>query len=957
MSTPFHAKYYAHELVRRGGTGLDRLSRSLFDACVDLNPHQIEAAAFAIRSPISKGVLLADEVGLGKTIEAGLVLCQFWAERHRKLLVISPASIRKQWALELEEKFNLPTKVIDAKSYREARAEGIPNPFEADAIVITSMHFASRNVGDIRAVQWDLAVIDEAHKLRNAYRPSNRMGQNIRWGLEDRRKILLTATPLQNSLQEIFGLTTIIDERIFGDLPSFRTQYVNVGGDLDELRNRLQSYCTRTLRRQVVEYIQYTERKLITRPFNPTEQEHKLYEAVSGFLQRDDTYALPQQQRHLTTLIVRKLLASSPQAVAGTLEAMRDRLIAMRDNITSPADIAERIIEDEEIEEEILDELLDGENGEQEVEQQDIQSPPIDRKKLDAEIEELDRYVQWAQGIGIDTKTRALLKALEIGFESMAGMGAAQKAVVFTESRRTQRYLKDFLEANGYAGRVVTFNGTNREPESTRIYERWVKANAESGRVSGSRPVDVRTAIIEHFRDHASIMIATEAAAEGINLQFSSLVVNFDLPWNPQRIEQRIGRCHRYGQRHDVVVINFLNKRNEADRRVYELLNEKFSLFTGVFGASDEVLGSIESGVDFERRVLDIYQQCRSREEIEGAFKKLRTELDEKIETKLEDTRRILLEHFDEDVHARLRVNMEGTRQQLDRIGKIFWTLTKFILDRHAKFDDKSLTFGLTTSPIEAVHPGTYHLISKTQQNVPGEFLYRISHPLGEYVVQTGKEYPTPHAKVTFDITHHPAKISVIEELKGRSGWLILRRLAIDSFDREDYLLFSGFDDDGSQLDHETCEKFFNCQGTVSALDEMPSLVKERINTEAERHVKATISRSLEENNRHFNEARERLEKWADDMVLAAEKELKDTKERIKALNRQARLSTTTEDQHRIQDQIRDLEKKKRRQRQRIFDIEDEIIEKRNTLIEALEARMTQRTTTEDLFTIRWSVA
>jgi superfamily II DNA/RNA helicase len=130
--------------------------------------------------------------------------------------------------------------------------------------------------------------------------------------------------------------------------------------------------------------------------------------------------------------------------------------------------------------------------------------------------------------------------------------------------------------------------------------QRWVEKNRDSGRPSGSRAVDVRTALIEHFRDEASILLATEAAAEGINLQFCSLVVNYDLPWNPQRIEQRVGRCHRYGQQHDVVVINFLNERNEADRRVLELLGEKFSLFNGVFGASDEVLGTIESGVDFE---------------------------------------------------------------------------------------------------------------------------------------------------------------------------------------------------------------------------------------------------------------------------------------------------------------------------------------------------------------------
>jgi superfamily II DNA/RNA helicase len=130
-----------------------------------------------------------------------------------------------------------------------------------------------------------------------------------------------------------------------------------------------------------------------------------------------------------------------------------------------------------------------------------------------------------------------LLKALEIGFDKMTENGASKKVVIFTESRRTQQYLKDFLETNGYAGQLVTFNGTNTEPEATKIYEHWVAINAESGRVTGSRPVDIRTAIIEYFRDNASIMIATEAAAEGINLQFCSLVINFDLPWNPQRKE------------------------------------------------------------------------------------------------------------------------------------------------------------------------------------------------------------------------------------------------------------------------------------------------------------------------------------------------------------------------------------------------------------------------------------
>jgi SNF2 family DNA or RNA helicase len=354
MSTPYHARYFAYELTKEGGEGVERLSRSLFDACVDLNPHQIDAALFAVRSPISKGVLLADEVGLGKTIEAGIVLCEYWAERKRKLLVICPASIRKQWALEMSEKFNLPCDVLDAKSYGEIKASGYPMPFDSKNIVITSLNFASKYAEEIRAIPWNLVIIDEAHKLRNAYRQSNVMGQRIRWATEDRRKVLLTATPLQNSLIELYGLSTIIDERIFGDLPSYRTQFVNAGGDMAELRDRLRYFCTRTLRRQVVEYIQYTERKLITRPFKPTENEQKLYEAISAFLQRPDTYSLPQQQRHLTTLIVRKLLASSSRAVAGTMEAMRNRLMIMREKNTSNVPLAEQMITEEEIEDDMI---------------------------------------------------------------------------------------------------------------------------------------------------------------------------------------------------------------------------------------------------------------------------------------------------------------------------------------------------------------------------------------------------------------------------------------------------------------------------------------------------------------------------------------------------------------------------------------------------------------------------
>lgn len=949
--TNHHAKYYAHELTRQAaGDDVDRLSTSLFDASVDLNPHQIEAALFALRSPLSKGVVLADEVGLGKTIEAGLVLCQYWAERKRKLLIICPASLRRQWAAELSEKFNLPTVILDATSLRKQRKEGVYNPFEQGRIIILSYHFASRMEDELRAVPWHLVVFDEAHKLRNAHQKSNRMGQTLRRALDGRKKLLLTATPLQNSLMELYGLSTLIDEHIFGDDKAFRKQYLNTDADLKELRERLNGFVKRTLRKQVLEYVRYTERRTFTQPFTPSDDEQRLYDALSAFMLREDSYALPRSQRHLTTLILRKLLASSSYAITDTLSRIRNRLICLRDQQHSGDDFLGDLIREDELEDDYL-EALD------EQEPAALDEVEVDPVKLEEEITELEQYIAWAKAIETDSKTRQLLTALETGFREMEKMGAERKAIIFTESRRTQEYLKRYLQANGYQGKLVTFNGTNNDADSNAIYRQWLEANKDSDKVTGSAPVDRRTALIDAFRHHAEIMIATEAAAEGVNLQFCSLVINYDLPWNPQRVEQRIGRCHRYGQKHDVVVVNFVNTRNDADKRVLELLTDKFNLFNGVFGASDEVLGRIESGIDFEKRILDIYQSCRTPEEIEQAFETLQKELEADIAERLNDTRKLLLENFDEDIHDLLKIQLDAAKQHLDKVGRLFWHLTRHVLKDKAQFDDDSHSFMLAQSPQPDIKPGHYQLNRKdlAPEQISADHLYRLTHPLGEYVLETAKQLETPAAAITFDITHHPGKISVVEALKGQTGWLCLDLLTVDSFEREECLVFTGLKADGKPLDAETCERLFACKAAgpaQTATGEPPALLQ----ANAERHCQAVVSRILEANNRFFQAEREKLEKWADDKILAAEQALQDTKAKIRDLKRESRQAETLEQQHGIQRQIRELERLQRRQRQQIFDVEDEIIEKRDQLIDALEQRMNQHTQTTRLFTIQWHV-
>ncbi|HEV7368584.1 SNF2-related protein, partial [Arenibaculum sp.] len=592
MPTNFHAIYFAHELTRSSQSNdVTRLSRSLLDAAIDLNPHQIEAALFALRSPLDTGVLLADEVGLGKTVEAGLLLLQSWAEHKRRLVVICPASLRRQWAAELTEKFGLPCAILDRRSLAKTSD---PNPLDTDRHVsVISYGLAASLEGPLRTTTFDLVVMDEAHRLRNSWKPNNVIGSRLRDVLRGRRKVLLTATPLQNSTMELYGLASLVDEYIFGDVATFRRNFTGNGFNMETLRGRLRSFCHRTLRRDVQEYVQYTERCPITVPFQPTDAEQDLYTAVSSFLQRDEVLALPSRQRQLMLLVMRKLLASSTQAILGTLDTIIQRLEASGAGAGSgydpddTADLLGSIMDREDLPDEEMEDAWDDPT---------IDASPPAQASFDEELRELRRIRGLAAAITDDTKAAALLRALELGFAEMERTGAAQKALVFTESRRTQDYLRHYLETNGHAGSVVMFNGGNGDPGSRAILDEWLAANPDLA--TGSRPMDMRTALVERFRTDTSIMLATEAAAEGINLQFCSLVINYDLPWNPQRIEQRIGRCHRYGQRHDVVVINFINERNAADRRVYELLDQKFRLFRGVFGASDEVLGVLEAGID-----------------------------------------------------------------------------------------------------------------------------------------------------------------------------------------------------------------------------------------------------------------------------------------------------------------------------------------------------------------------
>lgn len=810
LLTPHQGQYFAWLLTRRAaGDSVESLASTLVDSQVDLNPHQVEAALFACRNPLSRGVILADEVGLGKTIEAGLVISQRWAERRR--------------------------------------------------------------------------------------------------------------------------------------LDSFRSQFTGREHSFSSLHDRLAPICKRTLRKQVQPYVSYTARKAIVEELTPSSEEQELSRLVADDLRRPNLKALPDGQRQLISLVLWKLLASSTHAIAGALETMAKRLQGVLDETTEVPDLADELDEDYESLDETSDEWSEQDSG-------SAASTRMERDAIAQEIEELRHCKTLATNIRDNAKGKALLTALDRAFAELDRLGAARKAIIFTESKRTQEYLLDLLADTPYGDGIVLFNGTNSDRRAQAIYKDWLQRHEGTERITGSKTADTRAALVEHFKERGKVMIATEAGAEGINLQFCSLVINYDLPWNPQRIEQRIGRCHRYGQKHDVVVVNFVDRGNEADARVYELLSQKFKLFEGVFGASDEVLGAIGSGVDFERRIAEIYQNCREPEDIKSSFEQLQLDLSGEINEAMVKTRQVLLENFDEEVQEKLRMRADDSRNARNRFERMLMDLTRTDLVDCAAFDDDGFDLRHIPTGIEhgghaGIELGRYELPRRSGD----AHLYRINHPLARWVIEQAK------ARV-LDYNAYGSKISTLEANRGKAGWLTVKLISVETLgNQEQHLLVAAGTTDGVVLAEEDPEKLLRLPATTQAasLLNAPDAI---LLADVEARKTALLRDVNERNLGYFEQEVQKLDAWADDLKLGLEQEIKEIDREIKEVRRTAAISPTLEEKLSWQKKQRELEGKRSKLRRELFARQDEVEAQRNELIDQLEAQLLQQVEERTLFTVEWEL-
>lgn len=934
LNKPLTAKYYHTMLgLKQTGNTVDRIGTTLFNSRIKLTPHQIEAALFAFKSPLNKGCILADEVGLGKTIEAGIVLAQLWSEHKRKILIVAPASLMRQWSSELFDKFNLPSIIMDRKNYNFLKRQGHTNPFiTRDTIIICSYQMCAALREDVRLAGFHLCVIDEAHKLRNVWTGKNIVSQGIKEALTGTKKLLLTATPIQNNVMDLYGLTTLIDDNIFGDSSIYREKYYKgYSENLFELRDRLSAFTHRTLREQVQPYIKFTKRIPKTFHFNQSPEEIRVYDEIRKLLLNSDeeTYLIPSKQKHLLLLILCKLMGSSVHSIVFTLEAMKKRLESL---LFTGVDTG--------LSELIGDDVID----DSEAIEVDENDEPIDEEKLKLEINNLNNIIHMAKQVTVESKYLALRDAIKYGFDFLKELGANEKVLIFTESRRTQNYLYESLRQDGY-DEVLVFNGSNNDEISARIYEAWCQKPENQEKLKNSKSINMRQAIIDYFREKGKILIATGAGAEGLNLQFCSLVINYDLPWNPQVVEQRIGRCHRFGQEHDVAVINFISSNNVVEQRIYELLSSKFRVFNEVFGSSDAILGALEEGADLQKAIIEIYTNCRTAAEINNAFDIIQDQYREVIDESMRKTKQELLDNFDEDLQAYFADVLDSTKASVTKIEKMFWELTKIILAAGAIFHDDTKTF--------VYRNASYALMT----GAPGGYIeYNMMSDLGSQVMTVAAEIAETNGHLSFDISNYPYQITNIAELKGKHGYIAFSKVTIESFETEEYAFCTGFLDDGTPIDTDTLEKLFRLSTVEAAGNGCTQATRDALLENARQYANKLIIESEERNNQLLNDEIAKINKWAEDKIESVQLKVEMMRNERKNLQKQSDIAESIYEKQKLEEEILKLSKKIRSAWLELADAEDEIETQRKAMIYKLREQMGKNSTFSNIFVASFEI-
>jgi adenine-specific DNA-methyltransferase len=808
-------RYLAEDLVRlRRSDEQRRYAAPQRAAKIDPNPHQLEAVIFALARVREGGCILADEVGLGKTIETGLVIAQLLAEGASRVLLIAPRALLGQWRQELFTLFDIEACEGDLTS----------DDLHGPGVFLFGREQAGSERGRdalLAAGRFDLCVIDEAHEVfAGLYKRFDRFGEYREDAKEARTAgrlrevlttfqtpvLLLTATPIQNNLAELWGLVQYVDPlgTLLGDLPTFREVFCGVDdrqlaqGQEDELRRRLKTVIQRTLRRQAQEFLEkpFVERQARLFEYEMSLEERALYDDVTRYLLEPGIAAFRGSHRQLLLIGFHRRMASSTRALAASLQRVANRLRAELSGETASNDPdVDGTLQD--LEQTDLDELENGTG--------DTAVGPS-RAAVEGELARVEGFVRRAERlVNDDGKFQALLTAL--GFvtgQARRGKGAG-RLVIFTESLVTQEHIRERLLASGVVSddEITLFRGTNDSARAEGALRRWQDELPQGEGPRPSREMAMRLALVHEFKTRSRVFISTEAGAKGLNLQFCDALVNYDLPWNPQRIEQRIGRCHRYGQKNEVTVINFLAKDNEAQQLTFDILSQKLELFGTVLDASDQVLhhgdastGSVLAsalGAEFEAELRRIYDRSRTLEEVTAELRDLRervTEERRRFEETHSRTAQLIEDNLDDEVKRVLRVRREELPAALAELDRDLWTTVRAFLETRSIPHELKVTNSvhvLRVPPNEHLPDATADGLTVAIGSAPDHASLHLRHPLVQAAVNDARTATNGIEGVVVRIGESAPK--ELLPLRGRHGRLRLVKVTFDGFERIERLV------------------------------------------------------------------------------------------------------------------------------------------------------------------------
>ena len=855
------------------------------ESLIDANPHQVEAIIFALEKLENGGCILADEVGLGKTLEAGLVISQFHARRCFNILIVVPTSLAGQWNSELRKLFHISSRIVTSADKRKLKKDEPEQLFEKDGVYILGREFASRleRTRVLSKKLWDLIVVDEAHEMfANIYRRftartgqyneksrASTMAANLFRLFKRTPLLLLTATPIQNNILELWGLSSYILPQVnkshLGQFNHFKELFIQnseiIEEKIPELKERISNFLVRNLRVYAQEFMTYkfTDRNCETLNFNMDAKEKALYDRISAYLERDDIYAYSTTGmidlkddrtagiRNLLKMSYRRALGSSFTALVRSLQGILERLNRMKDGqwvkiITASA------TDDWENDEEDRGYFNVPDEEERRI---PYHPEPEDIEAIEAEITEVEDFIQKAHEIKHTGKDKLLIKWLKEIFA--AGERFNRKAVIFTTYTATQEHLLKILEENGFKDQVVLFSGGgSRTPKAKEDIRRAVETwKAEIGPTISpaeqpSGGILERTALVYYFKTRKQIFISTEAGAKGLNLQFCNVIINYDLPWNPQRIEQRIGRCHRYGQERDVLVINCINADNETEQRIYNILTNKFQLFKSLLGTGDDVLGTLSKAYNFEFRVNEILNRCKTREERVIWLRQLEEEIDEKTrqirDEKLQKVR-TLLDELDPQVRMKLKNIKEKLPESFSRYDTDMLALLRcYALGRDISF--RELKQEGERVYLE-MNNHRYYIGKRDEENIREFQHIDLKHPVVERIKQEITANNTAaETSVTIDYTCSDAAGEILKPYIGRTGRWDFYRVRFKGFEEEERLYDIVSIDDNDNNQNNGGPRFL-LPAEVTALEEL------RVNPGgddiAARATDADMKNSLEE--------------------------------------------------------------------------------------------------------------